>query len=194
MPFFVNSYKQLFWSNVLTKPFFIHLNVEKAFGTKVTAGLSFCSPLTTIPSLRPTSTASMLENPTHDGSWIWNSSPVIFLEPWLSTSSWTSWLCGSVQLSSVAQSCPTLCNPMNCSMPAFPVHHQLQEFIQTHVHWVSDAIQPFHPLSSPSPPAFNLSLDQGLLRWVSSSHQVAKVLEFQLHIQSFQWTPRTDLL
>ena len=99
MPFFVNSYKQLFWSNVLTKPFFIHLNVKKAFGTKVTAGLSFCSPLTAIPSLRPTPTASMPENPTHDGSWTWNSIPAIFLEPWLSASSWTSWLCGSVQFS-----------------------------------------------------------------------------------------------
>ena len=63
----------------------------------------------------------------------------------------------SVQFSSVAQSCPTLCNPMDCSMPGLPVHHQLLEFIQTHVHWVGDAIQPSHPQSSPSPPAFNLS-------------------------------------
>ena len=75
---------------------------------------------------------------------------------------------------------------------SLPVHHQLLEFTQTHAHWVGDAIQPFHPLSSPSPPALNLSQHQGLLKWVSSSHQVAKVLEFQL--QSFQWTPRTDLL
>ena len=65
---------------------------------------------------------------------------------------------------------------------------------QTHVHWVSDAFQPSHPLSSPSPPAFNLSQHQGLFHWVSSSHQGAKVLEFQLQHQSFQWTPRTDLL
>ena len=98
----------------------------------------------------------------------------------------------SVQV--VAQSCPTLCDPMDCSMPDLPVHHQLPEPTQTHVHWVSDAIQPPHPLLSPSPQAFNLPQHQGLFKWVSSSHQVAKVLEFQLQHQSFQWTPRTDLL
>ena len=86
----------------------------------------------------------------------------------------------AVQFSSVAQSCPTLCNPMNCSTPGLPVHHQLPEFTQTHVHWVGDAIQPPHPLSSPSPPALNLSQHQGLFQWVSSSHQVSKLLEFQL--------------
>ena len=91
----------------------------------------------------------------------------------------------SVQFSSVAQLCPTLCDPMDCNMPGFPVHHQLLELIQTHVHWVSDAIQPSYPLSSPFPPALNLSQHQGLFRWVSSSHQVAKVLEFQLRHQSF---------
>ena len=100
----------------------------------------------------------------------------------------------SVQFSSVAQSCPTLCDPINCSMPGLPVHHQLPESTQTHVHWVGDAIQPSHPLSSPSPPALNLSQHQGLFKWVSSSHQVAKVLEFQLQHQFFQRTPRTDLL
>ena len=98
------------------------------------------------------------------------------------------------QLSSVAQLCPTLCNPMDCSMPSFPVHHQLLELVQTHVHWVGDAIQPSHPLSSPSPPTFNLSQHQGLFQWVSSSHQVAKVLEFQLQHQSFQWIVRSDFL
>ena len=82
----------------------------------------------------------------------------------------------------------------NCSMPGLPVHHQLPEFIQTHVHWVSDAIQQSHPLLSPSPPAPNPSQNQGLFKWVSSSHQVAKVLEFQLQHQFFQWTPTTDLL
>ena len=92
-----------------------------------------------------------------------------------------------VQFSSVAQSSLTVCNPMNCSMPGFPVHHQLPELTQTHVHWVNDAIQPSHPLSSPSPPALNLSQQQGLFQWVSSSHQIAKVLELQLHHQSFQW-------
>ena len=101
---------------------------------------------------------------------------------------------GFSQFSSVAQSCPTLCDPMNHSTPDLPVHHQLLEFTQTYVHWVGDAIQPSHPLSSPSPPSLNLSQHQGLFKWVSSSHQVAKVLEFQLQHQSFQWTPRTDLL
>ena len=98
------------------------------------------------------------------------------------------------RFSSVTQSCPTLCNPMDCSMPGLPVHHQLLGFTQTHVHWVGDAIQPSHPLLSPSSPAFNLSQHQGLFQWVSSSHQVAKVLECQLQHQPFQWTPRTDLL
>ena len=88
----------------------------------------------------------------------------------------------SVQLSSVAQSCLTLCDPMNHSTPGLPVHHQLPEFTQTHVHQVGDAIQLSHPLSSPSPPAFNLSQHQSLFQLVSSSHHVAKVLEFQLSI------------
>ena len=98
------------------------------------------------------------------------------------------------QFSSVAQSCPTACDPMNRSTPGLPVHHQLPEFTQTHVHWVGDAIQPSHPLSSPSPPAPNTSQHQGLFQWVSSSHEVPKVLEFQLQHQSFRWTPRADLL
>ena len=87
---------------------------------------------------------------------------------------------------SVAKLCLTLCDPMNCSTPDFPVLHYLLEFSQTHVHWVSDAIQPSYPLSSPSPPAFNLSQQQGLFQWVGSSYQVAKLLELQ-H-QSFQWS------
>ena len=98
----------------------------------------------------------------------------------------------ALQFSSVAQSCPTLCNPMNRSTPGLSVHHQLPEFTQTHVHQVSDAIHPSHPLSSTSPPALNLSQHQGLFQWVSSSHQVDKVLEFQLQHMSFQWTLRTD--
>ena len=115
--------------------------------------------------------------------------------------------------SEVAQLCPTLCDPMDCSLPgssihgifqarvlewvaiAFSyVHQQLPELTQTHAHWIGDAIQPSHPLSSPSPPTFSLSQCQGLFQWVSFSHQVAKVLEFQLQPQSFQWTPRTGLL
>ena len=94
-----------------------------------------------------------------------------------------------------SHSCPTLWRPHGpCSMPGFPVHHQLPELAQTHFHRVSDAIQPSHPLSSPSSPTFNLSQHQGLFKWISSSHQVTKVLEFQLQHQSFQWTLRTDLL
>ena len=97
------------------------------------------------------------------------------------------------QFRSVAQSCPTLCDPMDCSMPGLPVHHQLPEFTQTHVHQVGDAIQPSHPLSSPSPPAFNLSQHQGLVKWVSSWHQVAKVLEFSFNIspsnEPQNWSP-----
>ena len=88
--------------------------------------------------------------------------------------------------SSVPQSCPTLCDPMSCSMPGLPVHHQLLESIQTHVHQVGDAIQPSHPLLSTSAPTFNLSQHQGLFHRVGSSHQVARVLEFQLQHQSFQ--------
>ena len=85
----------------------------------------------------------------------------------------------SVQFSLVAQSCPTLCDPMNRSTPGLPVHHHLPEFTQTNIHWVGDAIQPSHPLSSPSPPAPNPSQHHSLFQWVNSSHEVAKVLEFQ---------------
>ena len=105
---------------------------------------------------------------------------------------WWSFLI--LQFSSVTQSCLTLCDPMNCSAPGHPVHHQLPEPTQIHVLHVSDAIQPSHPLSAPFPSTFNLSQHQGLFQWVSSSHQVATVLEFQLQHQSFQWTGRTDLL
>ena len=83
---------------------------------------------------------------------------------------------------------------MDCSTPGFPVHHQLPKLAQTHIHRVGDVIQPSHPLSFPSPPAFNLSQHQGLLQLASSSHQVAKVLELQLQHQSFQWIFRTDFL
>ena len=100
----------------------------------------------------------------------------------------------SFQFSSVAQSCPTLHNPMNRSTPGLPVHHQLLEFTHTHAHRAGDAIQPSHPLSSPSPPAPNPSQHQSLFQWVNYSHEVANVLEFQLQHQSFQWTLRTDLL
>ena len=97
------------------------------------------------------------------------------------------------QFSSVTQSCLTLWDPMDCSTTDFPVHHQLPELVHTHVHWVSDAIQLSHPLSSPSP-AFNLSQHQGLFQWVRSLHQVARILELQLQHQPFQWIFRTDFL
>ena len=98
------------------------------------------------------------------------------------------------QIRSVVQSCPTLWDPMNRSTPGLPVHHQFPEFNQTHVHRLSDAIQPSHPLSSPSPPAPNPSQHQSLFQWVNSSHEVAKGLEFQLQHHSFQRNPRADLL
>ena len=96
--------------------------------------------------------------------------------------------------SSVAQLCSTLCDPMDCSTPGFPVHHKLPEPAQAHVHRAGDAIEPSYPLSSPSPPAFNLSQHQGLFQGVSSLHQVAKELELQLQHQSFQWVFRVDFL
>ena len=116
---------------------------------------------------------------------------------WLRDQTWVSHIGGSfftiwanreapyqetpqVQFSSVTQPCPTLCDPMNRSTPGLPVHHHLPEFTQTHVHQTSDAIQPSHPLSSPSPPAPNPSQHQTLFQWVNSSHEVAKVLELQL--------------
>ena len=100
------------------------------------------------------------------------------------------------QFSSVTQSCPTLCDPMACSTPGLPVHHQLLEFTQTHVHWVGDAIQPSHPLSSPSFPAFNLSQHQGLFQWVSSLHQVTSISPSNEYsgLISFGWTGWISLL
>ena len=104
------------------------------------------------------------------------------------TASWTS----SVQLSISVVS--NSCDPMNLSTPGLPVHHQFPESTQTHVHRVGDAIQPSHPLSSRSPATPNPSQQQGLFQWGNSLHEVAKVSEFQLWHQSFQWTPRTDIL
>ena len=114
--------------------------------------------------------------------WLWLSSQAFF-SLWskhINSLQLILLLLFSIQFSSVTQSCPTLCHPMDCSTPGFPVHHQLPELTQTHVHWVGDAIQPSHLLLSPSPPAFNLSQYQGLFKWVSSLPQVAKELEFQV--------------
>ena len=102
----------------------------------------------------------------------------LFWPSWLNLEAYSSLL--EHQFCSVTQSFPTLCDPMDCSMPGLPIHHQHLEIAQIYVHWVGDAIQPSHPLSSPSP-AFNFSQHQSLFQSVSSSHQVAKVLEFQLH-------------
>ena len=107
--------------------------------------------------------------------WQADSLPLNYQESWLTI---CIYIYNMYQFSSIAHSYPTLCDPMDCSAPGFPVHHQLTKFTQTHVHWISDAIQPSHPLSSPSPPAFNLSQHQGLFQWVSSSQQVNKALEF----------------
>ena len=93
----------------------------------------------------------------------------------------------------VTKLCPILWDSMDCSTAGLPVLHYPPEVTQTHVHWVSDAIQPSHPLSSPSPPAFNFSQHQGLFQWVGSSHLVAKVLELQLQLESFQWIFMTAL-
>ena len=126
----------------------------------------------------------------------WNIRRVVIWKPSEESSAvlhcWEVWLDSSVQFSRSVVS--ALCDPMNCSTPGLPVHHKHLEFTQTHAHRVGDAIQPSHPLSSPSPPALNLSQHQGLLHWVNCLHEVAKLLEFQLQHQSFQWTPRTDLL
>ena len=122
--------------------------------------------------------------------------PLPFLNPaCTSGSSWFTYcwslVCRILSISllacemSAVQLCPTLCNPIDCSTPGLPVHHQVLELAQTHVHWVGDAIQPSHPLSSASPPAFSLSRHQGLFQWVGSLHQVAKILELQLQHQSF---------
>ena len=99
-----------------------------------------------------------------------------------------------LQFTSVSQPCLTLCNSMDYSMPGFPALHQHLEPAQTHVHLVGDAIQPSYPLSFPSPPAFNLPQHQDRFQWISSLHQLSKVLELQLQHQSFQWTARTDQL
>ena len=98
------------------------------------------------------------------------------------------------EFSSVAQLSPILCDPMDCSMLGLPVHHQLPEFTQIHVHWVGDATWPSHPLSPSFPSALNLSQRQGLFQWISSSHQVTKGVELQLQHQSFQWIFRVDFL
>ena len=98
--------------------------------------------------------------------------------------------CLSVVDVKVDQSCLTLWDPMNCSTPGLPVHHQLPEFTQTHLHWVGDAIQPSHPLSSPSPPTLNLSQHQGLFKWVSSFHQVPKYWSFSFSISPSNEHPR----
>ena len=114
--------------------------------------------------------------------------------PQTRTEQWFSFVKFMSSCCSVAELCPTLCDPMDCSMPSFPVPHHLLEFAQVHVHWIGDAIQLFHPLSPSSPSAFNSYQHQGLFQWVGSLHQVAKVLEHQLHHQSFQRIFRVDFL
>ena len=125
------------------------------------------------------------------GSWVLcTHSPlglfICYLDAWTPS---ISSLHFSVQFHSVTQSCLTLCDPLDCSTPGFPVHHQLLELAQTHVHQVSDAIQSPHPLPSPSPPAFNLSQHQGLFQWVSYLHQVAKVLEVHFYYSPYLHDP-----
>ena len=95
---------------------------------------------------------------------------------------------------SITQSCPTVCNPLDCGMPGFPVLYHLPEFTQTHVHCIGDAIPPFHLLSSPSSPAFTLFQHQGLFQWIGNLHLVARVLELKPQHQYFQWIVRVDFL
>ena len=129
------------------------------------------------PQSHPSIIAASSLLPTLRASWLAG-------QAWIHTS--THLLCCCCCCSAI-QSCLTLCNPMACSTPGFPGLHYLPEFTQTHVHWVDNAIQPTHPLSFPSPPAFNLSQHQGLFQWVSSLDQVAKVFKLQLQHQYFQW-------
>ena len=124
--------------------------------------------------------ASFVKNNVPMGAWVYFWAVYLVPLVYISVFVPVPYCLDDYQFISVAQSCPTLCCPMNCSMPGLPVHHQLSEFTQTHVHWVGDAIQPSHPLSSPSPPAPNPSQHHSLFQWVNSSHEVAKVLEFQL--------------
>ena len=122
---------------------------------------------------------------------------IVYLLLWLLCQPGEKTGTGAVPVSSVQFSCSVVSSslqPQDFSMPGFSAHHQCRELFQTHVHWVGDVIQPSHPPSSTSPLAFNLSQHQGIFQWVSSSHQVAKVLEFQLKHQSFQWIFRTDFL
>ena len=127
------------------------------------------------------------------GSWLWLRSwtPYCKIQTSLEESRENHW---TIQFSSVTRLYLTLCDPMSCSTPGFLVHQQLLELAQTHAHWVGDDIQPSYQLSSPSPPVFNLSQHQGLFQWVSSLHQVAKILELQLQNQSFWLIFRTDFL
>ena len=172
--------------NRLDKPVcFTHVNVLLSYVTNT------MSLLGNVPFLKIYVNCFMARDDSPGASvickcmWVRGLVPVSFLGHLLSL----------IQFSSVARSCLTLCDPTDCSMPGLPVHHQVPEFIQSHVHWVGDAIQLSHPLLSPSLPTLNLSQHQGLFQWVSSSHQVAKVLEFELQHHSFQsmniqdWSP-----
>ena len=132
------------------------------------------------------------ENTTYQNLWKYCNTMYWFLFLGINIRKKSIWRRGWLILSiSSVQSRPTLCDPMDCSIPDFPVH-QSPDLAQNHVYRVGDAIQPSHPLSSPSSPVLNLSQHQGLFQWVNSLHQVAKVLEFQLQHQSFQWIVRTD--
>ena len=161
------------------------MSVESMMSSKY---LILCRPLLLLPSIFPSIRVFSNESALHTRwpkYWRFSVSPSTEYSVLISFRiEWFNFLVvqGTInlQFSSVAQSCPTLCNPMNRSMPGLPVPHQLLESTQTHVHRVGDTIQPSHPLSSPFPPALNLSQHQGLFRWASSPHQVAKLLEFQL--------------
>ena len=178
------------------------LPINQVFSRKLQKNLSYKLTFILAVFYHSAEWLSWLEDWVQCGSWLCNFmscmswvksfkfSDLQFLYLWCEKgrNNWLTLFC------SVSQLCPTLCDPKDCSTPGFPVHSQLLELTQTHGHRVSDAIQPFHPLLSPSPPAFSLSQHQGLFQWVNSSQQVAKVLEFQLQHQPFQWIFRADFL
>ena len=164
-----------FGNNAKSDCFSPHTMLAPWWGDNIISGLLSYSSL-----LLPSPSSSVLIIETRHYLWEMYIMSTLCPELWILFWKKLRNFCQVLQFSSVAQSCLTLCNPMNRSMPGLPVRHQLPEFTQTHVHRVSDVIQPSHPLSSPSPPAPNPSQHQSLFQWVKSSHEVAKVLEFQL--------------
>ena len=188
------------WEEMRKKCCMLLLLLSRSTRVQLCNPIDGCPPGSAVPGILQARTLEWVSfpSPMHESEkWKWSHSvvsdsspphglqPTRLLHPWDFPGKSTGVGChfllrNAVSVSSVSQSCLTLCVPMNRNTPGLPVHHQLPELTQTHVHQVGDAIQPSHPLSSPSPPAPNPSQHQGLFQWVNSSHEVAKVLEFQL--------------